>query len=578
VQAEAGIDTEFVVTFQDPDGDAITVTVEDAPANLRACNSVLSCGQASDLATQDVLVAQESGPVSLTLTLQANSGFAGDRLVVSISDGVSTRLETIELFEPSQTPVVREIRPAPVLVRQNNSTVTRMLAIGNDGQGMASIALGSELPVGVTLGTPVAGDSGQYSVTLSTGDVESGSATYALSADGASGSAPIRILPSPGGLTISVDTLAQGESTTVDATLIDAAGDPLIGHDIWFRLSSGTSGTVPLGTYPEQRGCITDAAGSCTMTIISEASAVPGTFTLTGYSGSISVASSVTVTSSINRIESDGASVEQGDSVVLDIIAYDGRNEPAAGVAFTASTNVVGMTITGSGTTDGSGRATLTAQTGINTPSGVAVITINDGSATHEVRVRVTSTVASVAVTGVTTLAQGGTVTLTLTGRNPQGAAVGLSTLSLVAPAGIALPSSVMTDSNGNAQLAISSSATRALGAGIVSVRYDDVEIATIELTVVVGVASLVLEGDVLRADLSTVTLVLTASDGAAVRGRSVALSSTDARIVIAPATAVTGLLGSSSHTLTVGAVPPGLYTIMVAVDGRSLPVSMVVR
>jgi hypothetical protein len=135
-----------------------------------------------------------------------------------------------------------------------------------------------------------------------------------------------------------------------------------------------------------------------------------------------------------------------------------------------------------------------------------------------------------------------------------------------------------MTDSNGNAQLAISSSATRALGAGIVSVRYDDVEIATIELTVVVGVASLVLEGDVLRADLSTVTLVLTASDGAAVRGRSVALSSTDARIVIAPATAVTGLLGSSSHTLTVGAVPPGLYTIMVAVDGRSLPVSMVVR
>jgi hypothetical protein len=135
-----------------------------------------------------------------------------------------------------------------------------------------------------------------------------------------------------------------------------------------------------------------------------------------------------------------------------------------------------------------------------------------------------------------------------------------------------------MTDSSGNAQLVISSSATRALGAGSVSVRYDGVEIATIGLTVVVGVSSLVFEGDVFRNDESTVRLLLTASDEAAVRGRSVALSSTDARITIAPLTAVTGLLGSSSHTLTVGAVPPGIYTIMVAVDGRNLAVSVVVQ
>lgn len=578
VQAEADVDTEFVVTFQDPDGDAITVTVENTPANLRVCNSVLSCGQANDLAVQDVLVTQAAGPVSVTLTLQAGTDFSGDQLVVSVSDGVSTRLETIELFEPSQTPVVRELWPAPVVVRQNDSTVTRMLAIGNDGQGMASVTLGSSLPIGVTLGTPVAGDSGQYSVTLSTGAIESGNATYTLSADGAAGSAPIRILAAPGGLTISAGTLAQGESTTIDATLIDAVGDPLVDHDVWFRLSSGTSGTVPLGTYPEQRGCTTDAAGLCTLTIVSEASAVPGTFTLTGYSGSISTSDTVTVTSSISRIESDGAVAEQGESVVVNIIAYDGRNEPAAGVAFSTSTNVVGVTVTGSGTTDGSGRAALTIQTGTNTPAGVAVITVNDGAVSHAVRVRVTSTVASVDVTGVTTLAQGGTVTLTLTGRNPQGAAVGLSTLSFVAPTGIALPSSVMTDSDGNAQLAISAAATRALGAGSVSVRYDGVEIATIGLTVVAGVSSLMFEGDVLRNDQSTVRLILTASDGAAVKGRSVALSSADSRITIAPLTAVTGLLGSSSHTITVGGVPPGLYIIMVAVDGRNLAVSVVVQ
>lgn len=578
LQVQPGEDTSFDVVVQDAEDDNVTVTVEDAPANLKLCDSPLTCAAADEVATDDVLVDNQASPATLTLTLEADGGFAGDTLVLAISDGTTTRIERIEITVPGQVQTAREIHLGPGRVRQNGSAVTRLIAIANDGDGMSAGQFSAQMPTGLTFGTPVHGGAGQFSVTLSAGaTATAGADTFSVTVDGASDTAPVDVLAAAGTITVEAVELSQSSTTQLNASVLDTTGASLVGRQVWFRLSAGASGVVPLGTYPTQRGCVTDSAGECSVTLSAEAAAVPGVFTVTATSDDVTDTAVLTVTSAIDRIESDGAEVEQGEQVELVVTAYNGRNEPAAGVAFTASSATAGTSVTTSGVTDGDGTASLTLQTSVGTPIGVVVITLDDGVGTHQVRVRVTSTVASVDVPASVTLAQRGNVTVTITARNAQGATAPLSVVSFVAPAGISVPASVMTDTNGVAQVSVSAAASRALGAASVSVRYGGVEIDTINLDIVTGVAGAVIDGTVTRDDASVVALRLSDTLGGPISGRSVALSSVDGRITVTPLTAVTNLLGYSEHTIDATAVPAGTYRFVVETDGRRIPVQVVI-
>ena len=579
VQVAAGEDTTFDIVVRDSEDDDVTVTVVDAPGNVRLCDSPLTCAAADAMVANDVLVDNQASPASFPVTLEAGVGFTGDELVLSISDGTNTRIERIALTVVGQSATVRELHLAPVRVRQSNSTVARFVAIGSDGDGMIDGQFTAQTPTGVTFGTPVHGGAGQYSVTLSADTtVVVGVNSFTLNAGSVNDSAAIDVLATAGSLSVTGDELSQGSTATVTVTLLDTTDEPLADRQVWFRLSAGGAGIVPLGTYPTQRGCVTDQNSTCSVAIIAESAAVPGTFTVTAYSGDITGTATLTVTSAIGRIASDGAQVEQGDRVEVTITAYDGRGEPAGGVAFTASSATAGTSVTGSGTTAADGTTTLTLQTTTSTPVGTVVVTVDDGTNTHQVRVRVTSTVTTIDVPASVSLAQRGNAAFTITVRNAQGATAPLSTVSFVAPEGISIPSSVMTDTNGQAQVSLSASSTRALGETSVSIRYDGNELGTLNVTVIRGVDLVVLDGVVDRSGTSAVSLVLTDSNGEVVSGRSVALSPSDARITVSPPTAVTNLLGYSSHTIDAAAVPAGTYNFVVDVDGRRIPLQVVIR
>lgn len=577
VTVDASADTEFELTVFDPDDDAVSITVVSAPSTVKLCNSPLTCGAAAELTTGTVLAQDAVSPLALTLTVDAPSGYQGGQLVLNVSDGVTSRIERVDINVTGADPAVRDLVTGPVRIRQGATASQRVLLIGSDGEGMSGASWSMSLPTGV-LATDPLGATGEFVLVFSTESAAVGEYTYSLDADSsAEVDSSLTVLASPDSLTLTGESLAQGETGSVSVTLLDAAGDPLADRQVWFRLTSAVPGTLPLGTYTREVGCVTNAAGECSVDVLVEDTAVPGTFTLTAASGSATAGATVEVTSSLQRLESDGATVDQGASVELQVKAYDGRGEPFV-ATFTASSTVTGVSVTGSATTDAQGAATLTVQTSLSTPAGVALITVSDGTRSHQVRVLVDAVVSEFTVSGSTSVARRGNTLLTLQVRNPQGAVVPYALLSLTTTSDLSIPASVRADGSGLATVAVSAPSAAALGAAAIVVSAAGTQIGTIELDVLPGVASAVLVGDLEANTQTTVVLTITDGAGSPLLGRAVALAAADSRITITPSAAITNVYGSTTHTFDVGALAPGAYTVTLSVDGRSIPLQVVVQ
>lgn len=565
VAITAGESNNVTVIVGDTEGDSISVSVSETVSGLAFEGETVNDG--------DVVATETPGPAVIAFEIEPASGFTSDSITLSVTDGTATR--EVEILLTASTPAAHTIVTAPLALRQNDTGTIRILAIDDTGEHATGLPFTYSAPGGITLGTPAEVEAGIYTAAAAAAEAAAGGSSYTLTSGNASDTSSVTVTGETGALSIADSTAQQGADGTLTASVTDSSGAPMTGAHVWFTVTSGGTGNVPLGTYPKARGCVTDATGSCDVVLTVEQNATTGTFTVTGTSGTVTATGTVTVTASIAKILSDGTEIEQGSNANLTFTAYNGRNEPAAGIAFTGSVTATGATVTGTGTTGTDGTATITVNVGTSTPVGELVVTIDDGANQHEIRIEVLSTVTAVEVPAAVEAAQYGNGTVTLTARNAQGAPVPFAVLDLSPDTGIFSPDSVVTKADGTATVAFTVGTDTATGTRNIAVSYDGTSVGNVEIDIVTGIANLTTASTLHAGGVRTVRITITDNDGELISGRDLNLIPDDSRIALATATVQTNLFGYADFTVTVGDIPAGTYDFTVNVDGRRIPLAL---
>jgi len=566
VVVDAGETNEINLFFADTENDPVTVTVTGPVSGLSLDESPVTEGT--------VLLNGAASPAGVTLEFDPPPGFSAGELILAVSDGTSTHQERLLLTTGAPRPA--KVIASPATLTQDGTTVVRAVVLGSDGELLSDGALSYSGPENVVAGSIAAVGNGTYTLGLSAENAARGTGNYTITAASVSASSPLTIRGTPGGITVMPSSHQQGEIGALSASVTDLSGSPLPGEHVWFRLSAGTGGTVPLGSYPRSRGCVTDETGVCSVALDVEQNAVVGSYVITAHAGNSTGNGNLTIASSIARVSSDGGVVQQGGALTIRIFTYNGRNEPAIGIPFTVSSDAAGVTVTGSGTTDANGEALLEVTVGTATPRGTVVIIVDDGVNRHEVRVLVTGTVTAVDAPATLTIARLGNAMLAFTARNAQGQPVPYARITLTAGDGIYLPASVMTDASGQANVALSATLDLSSDADDIVLSYQGANLASVDLTVLPAVIAATPTGTLASGTSATVRITLTGEDGGPVTGRALTLVPGDPRITLANPNRVTNSVGWASFLITVdGSVPGGFYPFEARFDGRVVTVSI---
>ena len=569
VAVTAGVGNTFTVVVADTEDDSITVTIGETVSGLTHDDETILDG--------DTIADEIDGPVALEFEIEPVAGFTSDTLTITLSDGIDTR--DVAILVTAVAPAAHTVITGPVTIRQNDTETVRILVVDEAGEPASGAGFTYTAPAGVTMGTPAEVVPGVYtSVLAATGGTATGNGTYTLNAGPASDTTAVVVTGKANSVAIEDTTAQQGADGTLTATVTDANGAPVADAHVWFSMSAGSAGTVPLGTYPAARGCVTDATGTCDVDLTVEQNATTGTFTVTGHSGDATGTADVTVTSSIAKIVSDGIELEQGSTAAITFTAFSGRNEPAAGIPFTASVTATGASVTASGTTDADGKASIDVTAGTSTPTGELVVTIDDGANQHPIRIEVLSTVTSVDAPGTIDAAQYGNGTVTVTARNGQGVPVPYAVLELAPDTGIFAPDSVVTGPSGTATIAFTVGTDTPLGTKNIAISYDGTSVGSVSIDVDTGIANLTTASTLQSGAVRTVRITVADNDGELVGGRDLTLASVDNRINIGVPTVRTNLFGYADFTVTTGNVPAGSYDFTVTVDGRTIPLTLQVN
>jgi Bacterial Ig-like domain (group 1) len=267
------------------------------------------------------------------------------------------------------------------------------------------------------------------------------------SAPGTTGVAKLSVTPS-------LATLPpDGTTATITVTATDANNVAVAGAVVTFGTSTGTL-AVTSGT--------TSATGQATATLsangVAAGTVITVTATADGVSGktTVTVANSqqtLTLTTNVPQISSNGAS-----SATLKALVRDANNnvEPNVVVTFAATSGqlvVTNSTGTGQGTTDATGSVTATLNASTDPQNRDITVTATAGSSTAKVVVSVIGTNLSLSGPASLVLNTAGSYSVTLTDSGSAG--IPNQAVTLASALGNAVPATITTNANGQAQFAV---------------------------------------------------------------------------------------------------------------------------
>ena len=465
----------------------------------------------------------------------------GDGVLTGVAAGIAVIFANIEGVVGSATVTVRAIPVATVVVTPPTSNV----AVGGSVQLAASVrdAAGAELP-GRLVGWSSSDDA--VAVVSSTGRVSAlkvGTVTITASSEGKSGTATVTVGPPPVAtvnVTPPTASVSVGQSTTLQAQTLDAAGAPLTGRTIAW--SSSSTGTATIS----QTGVVTGvAAGTATITATSEGQSGTSTVTVTAVPvATVSVAPTT-------------LPLQVGQTGTLTATTRDAGNNVLTGRTVTWSSANTGVA-----TVAPNGTVTAVAP-------GTAVITASSEGKTGTATVTVTAVpVATVTVDPSTvSLTVGATQPITATPRDAQGNALAGRTVtwqSANTNVATVSPTGVITATGlGNTNVTATSegrTGTVAVSVGLPPVGSVTVTPATASLSV---------------AFTTTLTATVRDAGGASIASAPVTWSSDKPLVAaVSQSGVVTGLLPgtatitatsggkSGTATITVGLAPVATVTV----------------
>jgi hypothetical protein len=563
------VDRSSGVVADGTDAVTITVTVKDSSgAPISGVSvAVTSNGGGNTVATSaatdanGVTTATLSSTVAETKTITAMVGTVTltQMPTVDFVAGAATKLELG--VQPTSTAAGAAISPA--------LTVKIEDASGNvvtSSSATVSVALGANPGNGTLAGTTTQAASAGVA-TFSNLSIDRTGTGYTLLASStgltSAMSSSFSITP---GAADHLAFLSAPSSTTAGSTLASTqiAIEDALGNVV---TNSTDSVTISLGTHPAGAtlsGTATMAAPSGVATFADLSLTMAGTgYTLVAADGGLMVTSGAfdiahgPLSSTESTIVANPGPLAAGGTATLTVTAADGFGNPIAGQSVSLASSGTANTLTpASGTTNASGVFTATLS---STRAEQKTITATLSSVQLQTTVTFTpgalSSTTSTLVASPSSVAAGGSSTLTVTAKDAFGNAIAgqAVTLGATGTANTLTPASGMTDANGvfTATLSSTKAEQKTVTATMSAVQlqrtvtFTPGALSQADSTLVASPSSLTVAG--------TSTVTLTAKDGFGnpIVGRSVSLTTTGTSNTLTPASGTTNASGVFTATLS---------------------------
>jgi adhesin/invasin len=437
----------------------LTATVTDATGNLVSGQTITF-----------------SPPMRGTLSALNGSTDTNGQLTVTYTAGTTPGTETLQAKATNEITGTVDITTtsAPVGGVASITVVAGAPTVVADGSSGVAIRATISVTSGALAGIPVVftTTAGSLSSTTATTDATGaatvnlvaatslGAVTVTASAGGFSANVTVTFVAgSPAVVQLSATpmTVSIGGGSTIQATVMDAKGNPPVGQALVFSLSADSKGSLtPLSG-------VTDTNGRVTVTYT--AGATPSTDmvqvrTVNGITGTLQI--TVTPPSGANHLDLLASSPQLGSngtgSVTLTALARDASNNVVSGVPVSFQADSGGIQVT-SGTTGATGTATALLTTGGDQSNRTITVTATTGNLSSRNIVQVTGT--SVSVSGASTLVLGATTRLSILLSDSGGNGIQnkevtvISTLGNTLSATTGSTTTVMTDSTGQATVTV---------------------------------------------------------------------------------------------------------------------------
>jgi len=442
---------------------SITAVVTDAGGNGVPNHAVQFTTTAGTLANANattnangVATVSFTAPASGTATITAKAtpeNIAGTTTVTASSTAVSPGGLTLTALSSS--------------IPADGASQTTFQATVTDSSG--SPLVGQAVNFTASAGTPptssvTTDNSGHASFVLTSATVP-GTATVTASIAGFTSSATVTFTaatPASVALTLNPPAVSSGGVTTVNATVLDASGNPVPGITVNFSVptnnSNGTLATTSAVSDANGRVSTTytagNAVGSVTDTIqakIATTGVTPGTATLTVTNP----VKTVSLISSSPQLPSNASTLAQG--ITLTALVKDQNSNVVANVPVQFAATLDSSSSCGnggalqvvSGTTDATGTATATLYTGGDPTNQTIDVTATAGGVHATLSVKEIGT--KLAISGPSAVGLNSTTNYTVTLTDVGGTPIVGQTLSVVSgPLGNSITSpNLMTDANG---------------------------------------------------------------------------------------------------------------------------------
>lgn len=592
VQVAANTRTTIALTVFDADQvaasatDRITATISSAPAGLQKRSGPTTFVAAN---AGDVLGTSLTAGSSLELFYSAGATVPPNTEVgITLADSSgNVSVTTIALWD---TLSPYHVMAFPLTVGQGESNDLTMTVLNQAGNSMSTGTVTASVPSGAGAGPVVNDGNGQMRSTVSVSDLTRGSHQLTVSLPNSRQvSVPLSVSPRLGQLTASLSASQASQSGTVQVQISakDRAGVGMSGIDS--SVQALRNGEPALGVYAQVPACRTGAAGNCTVELLVEEQAPQGNVVVTAQNGEVTSNSlALTISGTASTITGPPVTLPQGTSeqnpVIAVVTVKDGDGVPRSGLNLDIGQRPSGVRAEALGPSDSQGQVRIALATLPGAQAGPPqLLPLSGSGAAGGLLVTIEATTGTLALPPGLTLAQGGTVSTTVTARDAQGQPMPNVVLTVTTTQPVDGPLSLRTGADGTAVLRLSVPAGAQRGTYPVLVSTGALQ-ATSNVFVSQGVSQIVVIGDIQRGQNSTLTLVLRDNVNAPVAGREVTVVPRDYPSVSfandAPAlSAVSNAQGSITLVLEAN---PGLTTgvtvLDVTVDGRAMNVGVLVR
>lgn len=532
-----------------PAGTFVRLDQIEVEGELTTVETALSAG--------DVVVSASSATATAQLRYYAPSGETIRRATFALANSSGTRNVTVT-FAPVVAP--HSLRADPVRVEQGGQTTVNVVVIGTDGAPLSGVTITpADLPAGMTATSATSDANGRATITVSVTDAPSGALTFTLQASGVEGTVRVNVGARAGTVTLSAQlpdpvVFDQGSTTQVQFSVSDRSGLPMAGAGVYVW-ATGAGGSRTDDVYATSRGCETDLAGACTVTVAATSRATAGAYILNVSIGGVTEQLNLLVESRPYKATAPLLTLAQSGSSTLPVTIVDGAGVPVAGVSVTASSTVSGLTFVGA-TTGSNGVANISVSVGAAAPYGVHLVQLSGGGATGIAPVRVIQTVHRIDVDEVV-VAQGETVRTELVAYDKNNQPVAGAVISAVSDAGIvvkAAPTNTAGRSVVDVRVPFNTTPTRYL----VSLSSSDQLIEFLPVRVIRGIGSVQTSGTITAGSASTVQFRLLDLSGAPIGARTVTVTPLNTALKVA---VVEGVPGSA---VTLASDPNGFASVEV--------------